>query len=81
MYHAECMKERYASVTPMLCLGNGYFMPTIHENRPYTYTYIHTLHVHTYITYIHYIHTYIRHAFTYVYIYMTHIHTYNYGQS
>ena len=37
MYHAECMKERYASVTPMLCLGNGYFMPTIHENRPYTF--------------------------------------------
>ena len=36
MYHAECMKERYASVTPMLCLGNGYFMPTIHENRPYS---------------------------------------------
>ena len=36
MYNAECMKERYASVTPMLCLGNGYFMPTIHENRPYT---------------------------------------------
>ena len=35
MYHAECMKERYASVTPMLCLGNGYFMPMIHENRPY----------------------------------------------
>ena len=35
MYHAECMKERYASETPMLCLGNGYFMPTIHENRPY----------------------------------------------